>query len=158
MAPSSPRRNIQRLARRRAAAPAGVYLVLALTCLPQASRGDTEPGPRASCREGSKLVARLELVFGARKPRGVVGPRAFARFLATEVTPRFPDGLTVFDGYGQWQTRMRGAGRERSRLLLIWYEPDGSSEAKIEAIRQAYKTRFRQGSVLRADGASCISF
>lgn len=103
-------------------------------------------------------MARLELVLGAATPRGVVGPRAWARFLATEVTPRFPDGLSVFEGTGQWRTGIRGVTRERSRLLLIWYEPDASSEARIEAIRAAYKRQFRQTSVLRADSTSCISF
>ncbi len=103
-------------------------------------------------------MARLELVLGARTPRGVVGPRAWARFLAAEVTPRFPDGLTVLAGTGQWRGRAREASREPTRLLLILYEPDQSSEARIEAIREAYKSRFRQSSVLRVDGVSCVSF
>ena len=71
--------------------------------------------------------------------------------------PARADGLTVFDGAGQW----RGSGgivRERSRLLVIWYRPTGRSEADIEAIRAAYKQRFAQESVLRADGVSCVSF
>jgi hypothetical protein len=103
-------------------------------------------------------MTRLELLLGASKPRGSVGPRAWARFLATEVTPRFPEGLTVFEGYGQWRGGSRSITRERSRLLLIWYEPNAESETKIEAIRAAYKKRFGQTSVMRADGASCVSF
>jgi len=103
-------------------------------------------------------MARLELVLGASTPRGVVGPRAWAHFLATEVTPRFPDGLTVFEGTGQWRGLSRGISRERARLVLIWYEPDAASEARIEAIRAAYTRQFRQTSVLRADSTSCVSF
>lgn len=103
-------------------------------------------------------MARLELVLGASTPNGIVGPRAWARFLAQEVTPRFPSGVTVFDGHGQWRGGSGRITREHARLLLIWYVPDESSEARIEAIRVAYKTRFRQDSVLRADGVSCISF
>jgi hypothetical protein len=103
-------------------------------------------------------MARLELVLGARAPSGVVGPRAWAKFLAREITPRFPDGLSVFEGYGQWRSGSGGVGREPSRLVLIWYAPDALSESKIEAIRAAYKRRFRQDSVLRADSASCVSF
>jgi hypothetical protein len=103
-------------------------------------------------------MSRLELVLGASKPHGIVGPRAWARFLATEVTPRFPEGLTFLEGYGQWRGGSRRITRERSRVLLIWYRPDAESEAKIEAIRAAYKRRFGQTSVMRADGASCVSF
>jgi hypothetical protein len=103
-------------------------------------------------------MARLELVLGSGLQRGSVGPRAWARFIATEVTPRFPDGLTIFEGYGQWRGHSRRITRERSRLVLIWYEPGPKAEAKIEAIRATYKERFRQESVLRADGLSCVSF
>ena len=48
---------------------------------------------------------------------------------------------------------------ETSRLLLIWYAPQAGADARIEAIRTAYKTRFGQDSVLRADGApECVTF
>jgi hypothetical protein len=78
-------------------------------------------------------------------------------FLSADVTPRFPDGLTVLQGYGQW--RSGGAvARESERVLLIWYKPDAGSDAKIEAIRAAYKARFGQDSVMRVDGVSCVSF
>jgi len=129
-----------------------------LVLLPDRGHGEAEPRLALSCRVGGKLMARLELLLGARTPRGVVGPRAWAQFLATEVTPRFPAGITIFDGRGQWRGGSRGVTREHTRLLVIWYEPDASSEARIEAIRAAYKKRFRQDSVLRVDGVSCVSF
>jgi hypothetical protein len=136
----------------------GLVIALGLALLPCAGMAESEPAIAPSCRDGAKLMARLELVLGARTPRGIVGPRAWARFLATEITPRFPDGLTVLDGYGQWRNRSRGVDRERSRLVLIWYEPDAASEARIEAIRAAYTKQFRQSSVLRVDSTSCVSF
>lgn len=100
-------------------------------------------------------MARLELVFGLGT---TVSEHAFRAFLAKEVTPRFPDGLSLFAGYGQWRDSRGAIDKEASRLLLIWYVPNSTSDAKIEAIRQAYKTRFHQQSVLRADGQSCVSF
>jgi hypothetical protein len=43
--------------------------------------------------------------------------------------------------------------------LFIWYAPQADGDTRIEAIRTAYKTRFGQDSVLRADGApACVSF
>jgi hypothetical protein len=78
--------------------------------------------------------------------------------LAAEVTPRFPDGLTVFTGQGQWRAAGQAIIKETSRMLVIWYEDTNNASARIEAIRAAYKARFRQASVLRADGESCVSF
>jgi hypothetical protein len=135
-----------------------IVLAVGLALLPRAGVAEAEPAFTPTCRVGAKPMARLELLLGARTPDGSVGPRAWARFLATEVTTRFPDGVTVFDGHGQWRSGSRRVTRERSRLLLIWYLPDASSEARIEAIRAAYKKRFRQESVLRADSASCVAF
>ncbi|WOJ90479.1 DUF3574 domain-containing protein [Methylocapsa polymorpha] len=112
----------------------------------------------SDCPARSKPMARLELLFGASFKGGKVGPRDFARFIEKEVTPRFPDGLSVFEGHGQWRAKSGGLIREPSRLLLIWHEPDSASDAKIEAIRTAYKRRFKQQSVMRVDGSSCVSF
>jgi hypothetical protein len=112
-----------------------------------------------ACRSESAVYARLELLFGLGKTGGgEVSEEEWRAFLAGEVTPRFPDGLTVLSGYGQWRARSGEMGREPSRVLAIWYRPDGSSEARIEGIRQAYKVRFGQESVMRVDGSSCVSF
>lgn len=112
----------------------------------------------AGCAPSAKPMARLELLFGTSGRHGWVGPRAWARFLAREVTPRFPAGFTVFEGRGQWRDRFGRIERERARMLLVWYEPDAGSGAAIEAIRAAYKRQFEQDSVVRADGLSCVSF
>jgi len=34
----------------------------------------------------------------------------------------------------------------------------GRSPARVEEIRAAYKARYHQTSVMRADGVSCVSF
>jgi hypothetical protein len=107
------------------------------------------------CIVPAQIMARVELFFGSG---GGVTPRTFAAFLAREVTPRFPDGLSLFEGYGQWRDGAARISRERSRLLLIYYRFDAASSDKIEAIRLAYKKRFRQKSVLRADSSACVAF
>ena len=97
-------------------------------------------------------MARVELYMG------VAGhPADWRRFLAQVVTPRFPQGLTVLEGQGQWRGR-RGLSHEATRVLVIFYAPDAASDARIEAIRSLYKRRFRQQSVLRADTTACVSF
>jgi hypothetical protein len=112
-----------------------------------------------ACRVEAAAMARVELLFGRARPGGgAVGDAEWADFLDREVTPRFPDGLTVFDGAGQWRGRDGAIVREPSHLLVIWYRPSATSEADIEAIRAAYKKRFSQESVLRVDDVSCVAF
>src|SRR5205807_2487081 len=73
---------------------------------------------------------------------------AWSRFLAREVTPRFPDGLTVLDAAGQWQDKERGlVVREPSKLVMIVTADDAPARGKIEAIVAAYKHQFSQQSV-----------
>ncbi|MGN6517118.1 MAG: DUF3574 domain-containing protein [Rhizomicrobium sp.] len=99
-------------------------------------------------------MARTELIFGARE----VGSGAWNEFLAREVTPRFPEGLTALDGYGQWRGPNGIISREPSRVLLLWHKRGPVADRKIDAIRDAYKKRFRQLSVMRVDGLDCVSF
>lgn len=108
-----------------------------------------------ACHGTAKPMVRLELVFGLGHH---VSETSFMDFLKAEVTPRFPDGLSLFTAYGQWRNGKGRLVRERARLLLIWHAANAESEAKIEAIRAAYKKRFRQESVLRAESQSCVSF
>lgn len=113
-----------------------------------------------ACPSPGRMMAKVELIFGAHRNNGQpVSDDEWADFLAAEVTPRFPDGLTVLTGFGQWRGTTGLLVQETSRLLLIWHAPDASTDSRIEAIRAAYKARFGQESVLRADDApACVSF
>ena len=78
---------------------------------------------------------------------------AFLGFLDAEITPRFPNGLTLLAGLGQFLNAKGVIIQEPSRLLILLYpveEWEDSSE-KIEQIREQYKQMFEQESVLRAD-------
>jgi hypothetical protein len=111
-----------------------------------------------SCRGQAHAMARLELLFGTARADGdAITEEQWVAFLDAEVTPRFPAGLTVLEGTGQWRGRT-GVDRERSNVLIIWYEPTIRADEQIEAIRAAYKRRFDQESVLRVDSVSCVSF
>ena len=112
-----------------------------------------------ACRGSAKAMARLELLFGsARRQGAAISDEEWTAFLDTEVTPRFPDGLTVLSGPGQWRGKNGHVERERSFVLVVWYEPSRAADAHIEAIRSVFKQRFAQESVMRVDGASCVSF
>jgi Protein of unknown function (DUF3574) len=98
--------------------------------------------------------SRTELFFGSLKPDGsVVSEEAFLGFLTAEITPRFPNGLTLLTGLGQFLTAHGVLHREPSRLLILLYpvEEERDSHEKIEQIREQYKRMFHQEAVLRAD-------
>src|SRR6267154_949032 len=64
-------------------------------------------------------MQQIELMFG-RNIGGRLGVSeiAWSRFLAREVTPRFPDGLSVVDAASQWRDKERGrVVREPSKLV-----------------------------------------
>jgi hypothetical protein len=106
---------------------------------------------------------RTELFFGTAKPDGsAVSDAEWEAFLDTEITPRFPDGLTVLSGAGQWQGEDDQIVEERSKLVILLYPREAVDESneEIEAIRTAYEQQFQQQSVLRADDDRpvCTSF
>jgi hypothetical protein len=105
---------------------------------------------------GFEPWVQSELYFGA------VGDEEWDRFLDEEVTPRFPDGLTVLTGYGQWRNSAGEITQEDSIVLIILYPLDSYAESsqKLQEIREEYKAQFDQESVLRVDSteAVCVSF
>jgi hypothetical protein len=124
------------------------------------TEGWWQPVQVASTRSRRFPMARLELYFGTQRPGGApVTEAEWGAFLNEEVTPRFPDGLTVLTGNGQWRNSAGVITRETSALLIVLYEPSVEKEAAIEDIRAAYKDRFDQESVMRVDaGLQCVSF
>ena len=113
-----------------------------------------------ACAAGGVEMARVELIFGLDiKGGGRITEKEWRAFLEQEVTPRFPDGLTALDAYGQWRVPNDGRiARLDAKVLLIWYAPSAEAETRIQEVREAYKARYRQISVMRVDGADCVSF
>ena len=88
-----------------------------------------------------------------------ISESAWRDFLDKEVTPRFPDGLSVIDVYGQWQGKQETAPeRLHSKLLVIDYPDTAVNRDKIEAIRAAWKQRTGDQSVLRVTQPADVSF
>jgi hypothetical protein len=105
--------------------------------------------PPRSCPSGTSAMTRLELFFGGDigGPDGV-SERDWKGFLDAEITPRFPDGFTVADAYGQWRDGRGVIKAERSKQFIVLVRDADAQAEKIAAIREAYKTRFHQESVL----------
>jgi uncharacterized protein DUF3574 len=106
-----------------------------------------------AARRGASRFVRTELFFGTAKPIGAVTEEEFRAFVDAEVTPRFPDGLTVIKGDGQFRGEDDVLVKEQSFVLILLYPPDdfASSTRAIDSIRELYKEQFDQESVLRVD-------
>jgi hypothetical protein len=107
-------------------------------------------------------MVRTELYFGTDRPGpDDVTDAQFDQFVNATVTPRFPDGLTVLAGNGQWKDSDTGQiVRERSKVIIIVYPVKGSrdSSRKLEEIRDKYEKQFEQQSVMRTDSTERVSF
>ena len=112
-------------------------------------------GPASGCDFGGEEMVRAELLFG----RTAVPAAEWDYFLSRTVTPLFPDGMTVLDGNGQWRSPKSGSiSREASTVLLILVKPASDLRARLDAVRETYKSRFHQQSVGLVTSVSCVAF
>jgi hypothetical protein len=105
-------------------------------------------------RNTSLSFARTELFFGTAKAEGLpVTEAEFFAFVDQEITPRFPDGLTVLRAEGQFRLANGQIIKEDSFLLILLYPVEAfrASSKQINTIRELYKAQFDQESVLRVD-------
>jgi hypothetical protein len=113
----------------------------------------------ADARLKTDPFIRSELFFGSQRPdKPEVSDVEFKQFLDKEVTPRFPDGLTVLKGFGQFREADGKIVQESSFVLILLYPHEAlrDSNGKIEEIRTLYKQRFEQESVLRVDDPRAV--
>jgi len=120
----------------------------------------TQQVPQCQGHLAGELLARTELFFGLSKPDGtVVTAEQFMEFLDKEITPRFPDGLTVLMGHGRFRSKHGNIIAEESVVVILLYSVEaGTKSQHIEAIREAYRRTFQQESVLRVDSLACATF
>jgi hypothetical protein len=138
---------------------AGAALLLAAVA-PTAYAGLAEAD--SSAPERGAPYIETQLFFGTQRPDGgpAVTDRQFMAFVDKEVTPGFPDGLTVQSGRGQWRDVSGRIEKERSYELILLY-PVGraeSSDRKIEEVRRAYEKAFGQEAVGRVDDRARVDF
>jgi hypothetical protein len=114
----------------------------------------------ADCRSGQKPRQVAELLFGRNiGDRLGVSEAQWGRFVDREISPRFPDGLTVLDAKGEWRDTARHTiVHEPSKLVEIVLPGKDDDADELEAIAQAYKSRFRQQSVAIVVRGACVSF
>jgi hypothetical protein len=130
-----------------------------------AGRADRRPyvawSERRICEQVIKgeIFARTELLFGLSRANAPdVTEEEFQRFIDQQVTPRFPEGLTLLAGNGQFQDSTGNIIQERAKVLILLYPFSKERSALVDEVRAQYKSAFQQESVLRTDEHSCVSF
>lgn len=110
------------------------------------------------CRGEQRQIA--ELWFGRKiGDRIAVTETKWSRFVDREITPRFPDGLSVVDAKGQWRDSARNTiVREPSKLVTIVLPGKGGDAERLSQIIEAYKRAFHQQSVALVVRPACVAF
>jgi hypothetical protein len=101
---------------------------------------------------------RTTLYFGMTHTAGTVTEDEWETFLREQVTPHFPNGLTVWTASGQWRESNGTIAREQAKVLLLLHDKSAKGRAAVEAIIDRYKATFRQESVLSETAAVCAAF
>ncbi|MGZ2745196.1 DUF3574 domain-containing protein [Burkholderia stagnalis] len=117
-------------------------------------------GPAFCMQAGGSRQLQADLLFGRDiAGRGPVTDAERSAFLADVVSPRFPDGFTLWDTRGQWRDRTTGhITREDSFVIRIIAGDTRETLERLTAIRRAYAERFRQESVGVTLAPVCASF
>jgi len=111
------------------------------------------------CPPGQERVRTAQLFFGrdvAGRPE--VSEAEFRKFVDEVLTPRFPDGLTVLDGGGQWKNAQNKLIRESSKVVILVMPRGPQANLRLNEVRAAYKQRFSQDSVLQVTQPACVAY
>lgn len=131
------------------------FILLAAFLLAALAPASAQSPPAAACTAPLKPALELNLYFGRDKPGGEVSEAEWVTFLSQEVTPRFPDGLSVINVAGRSRDASGPVEREKTKLLVIVVFDAPAHQAKVVAIVDAYKKRFAQNSVFRTEKPVC---
>jgi Protein of unknown function (DUF3574) len=108
---------------------------------------------------GQKPMLLVKMYFGQSLDNGrEISQRDWDRFLSNTVTPRFPEGLSVYDARGQWTGPSHKPIGERSKIVEIAAPDTPAVRSRVADIARDYRRRFRQHSVGIVTSASCAAF
>jgi hypothetical protein len=106
-------------------------------------------------------VVVAELYFGRDVPRrALVSEAEWAEFVASAVTPRFPDGFTVLDAAGAWRDPGSGTAMHEQTKILVVALPaaEVGLGKRLDEVAASYRTRFDQASVGIVTRTACAAF
>src|SRR5262249_1825642 len=144
--------------RMRTLTPLLVVLILAGAAYPPTHAQSGATAAERMCGPTATAHMRTTLYFGLSRPAGSISESQWQNFLRAEVTPRFPDGLTVWQADGQWRRPDGHINKERAKVLLLVHEETPAVRSALSAIVAAYKKAFQQESVLWETAPVCAAF
>ncbi len=104
-------------------------------------------------------MQQTTLYYGLTRQGGkLITAQEWQQYVDNDVTPGFRDGLTTFDAQGQWLGSNGKVSKEPSKALMLIHSVDAQTDAKIDTLREIYKARFAQESVMRVDQPVCVQF
>jgi hypothetical protein len=128
----------------------GIWLLLL-------AAGCATSSPAPPCAAAQTAISEL-LYFGLGTESRDISGETWEAFVAEAVTPRFPQGFTVWAATGQWRDARGKVQREPSRVLNIVHAPDAAADQAIAAIIGDFRQRFRQEAVLKTRSEVCASY
>jgi hypothetical protein len=130
-----------------------------ITVNENARPGQAGAAPASACATGLESRRTAQLYFG-RNIGGAFGvtDADWQAFVDAEITPRFPAGLSISEVSGQWRGPNGEIVREPSKAVMIILAGDADEPAKLDAIRTAYVTKFRQDAVMLIQQTACVGF
>ena len=120
-----------------------LFVVLLSACQPLPENEDE----LATIPEPASAQYQTEIFFGLSNADGPISDSTWDNFRAATIDSLL-QGYTLLDADGYWQ-----GTREDSRVLLYVHEGDSASRATLNAVADAYKTKFQQESVLVVEAA-----
>lgn len=102
----------------------------------------------AGCATPAATVSD-RLFFGRSIPGGGnVTEAQWNAFVAEVITPRFPQGYTLWNAWGHWKGDDGAQVSEDASVLEVVHPVDAAADAKLAEIAQAYRQRFNQEAVM----------
>lgn len=130
---------------------AGIYVALAGLAL-----AGCATAPKPACPVGQAQMRTAQLFLEAKAPARL-SDADLRRFVEQEVTPRFPNGVTMVAGGGRWKGAQNRMIRDAAKVVLIVLPAKGDPQASVEAVRTAYRTRFNQNAVVVMPPPACVA-
>jgi len=135
-----------------------LVVIMFAACPASAFEIEARPDIAPACTASGVLYTRTTLYFGLARPAGPIREKQWKAFVREEVTSRFPQGFTVWEARGQWQSPNGHISRERSKVLLLVHSETTPVRDFIASLIASYKRRFQQESVLWETAAVCAAF
>ncbi len=99
------------------------------------------------------------LYLGREMPGGgTVSDADFQGFLEQVVTKEFPQGMTVFDGYGQMQNDDGNIVKQSTKAVLLVHKRGDAVNASIGRVIDSYRERFGGPQVMHTTTPIDVEF